>query len=85
MLLFRGGVAAATFLAGMLSGRKRGAASTVVLLGSLGLSLLQGQSVWVALGRILQAPGIMGDLVPHSFTQGLALLTGLRTAWQVRK
>jgi hypothetical protein len=85
MIVVRGAVTVVTLLAGMISGRKRGSASKMVLFGSLGLCAIQAFGFWDSVNSIMAAPGATERLLPHTVTQGLALLTGVRTAWRARK
>jgi len=81
----RGGTAGLTFPAGLLAVMKRGLASILVVIGSIGLSLMEGHLLWTSVGNIPQVANRLPELFPGTVTQGLALLAALRTAWQTRK
>lgn len=79
---YRAGLTVVSLLAGLIAGRRRGIASFIVLLGTLGLAGLQGLSLGQAALQALEAPEMLSNIMPSAVTQGAALLTALRTVWK---
>ena len=84
-LVFRGGLAVLNLLAGLIAGPRRGLASSIMMLGSVFLAILQGISLYSYGDRMLAAQSVIQGMLPNVATQGLALFTALRTAFVSRK
>ena len=52
---YRAGFAGVSLVAGLIAGRRRGVVSVIVMLATLGLSLLEGMTLW---GFVQQIPGV---------------------------
>jgi hypothetical protein len=78
---YRAGLAGVSLLAGLIAGRRRGVASVIVLLGTLGLSLLEGMTLWGAARQGLTSPQLLQELLPNAVPQALTMLSSLSTAF----
>ena len=77
---YRAGLAAISLVAGLIAGRRRGLASVIVLLGTLGLSLMEGMTLWGAVQQVQASPQFLQGLLPNAIPQALTMVTSLRTA-----
>jgi hypothetical protein len=77
---YRAGFAGVSLIAGLIAGRRRGLASVIVILGTLGLSLFEGMTLWGAAQQILTSPQLAAGMLPNAIPQALAMLSSLRTA-----
>ena len=64
--------------AGAIAGKRRGVASIIMLVASMGLTLLQGGSLLGTLQQLLDNPSMLGDLLPSGVMQGLSILAAVR-------
>jgi hypothetical protein len=78
-------LAALSLVAGLLAGRRRGVASVVVMLTTLGLALTQALSLGGMALEVARSPSILGRLLPNLATQGMTLVSALRTAFRTRR
>lgn len=78
---YRAGLAGVTLFAGLIAGPRRGAASLIVLLGSLGLSLFEGMTLWGFVQQIMASPQVLEGLLPNAVPQALTVITSLSTAF----
>ncbi|MGV8040657.1 MAG: hypothetical protein AB2L07_11435 [Thermoanaerobaculaceae bacterium] len=78
-------LAALSLVAGLLAGRRRGVASVVVMLSTLGLALTQALALGGMALEVVRAPSALGRLLPNLVTQGLTLVSALRTAFRTRR
>jgi hypothetical protein len=78
---YRAGLAGISLISGLIAGRRRGVASVIVLLGTLGLSLLEGMTLWGSVQQVLASPQLLQGLLPNAVPQALTMLTSLSAAW----
>jgi hypothetical protein len=78
---YRIGFAGISLIAGLIAGRRRGIASIIVMLGTLGLSLLEGMTLWGFVGQIQASPQLLQGLLPNAIPQALTMLMSLGTAF----
>ena len=78
---YRAGFAGVSLLAGLIAGRRRGMASLIVVLATLGLSLLEGMTLWGFAQQILASPQLLQGLLPNAVPQALTMFTSLSTAF----
>jgi hypothetical protein len=82
---YRAGLAGVSFVAGLIAGRRRGVASVIVMLGTLGLSLLEGMTLWGFVQQIQASPQLLQGLLPNAIPQVLTMFTSLSTAFSALK
>lgn len=78
-------LAALSLVAGLLAGRRRGVASVVVMLSTLGLALTQALALGGMALEVVRSPSALGRLLPNLATQGMTLVSALRTAFRTRR
>lgn len=81
----RATLAAVTLVSGLVAGRRRGVASVLVMVSTLGLALAQALSLGGLALKVLQSPDAMGRLLPNLATQGMTFVAALRTALKARR
>lgn len=77
---YRAGLAGISLVAGLIAGRRRGVASAIVMLGTLGLSVFEGMTLWGSVQQVLASPQLLQGLLPNAIPQALTMVTSLRTA-----
>lgn len=77
---YRAGLAVISLVAGLIAGRRRGVASVIVLLGTLGLSGFEGMTLWGVVQQVQASPQLLQGLLPNAIPQALTMFTSLRTA-----
>jgi hypothetical protein len=82
---YRAGFAGISLVAGLIAGRRRGVASVIVMLGTLGLSLLEGMTLWGFVQQIQASPQLLQGLLPNAIPQALTMFTSLSTAFSALK
>lgn len=78
-------LAALGLVAGLLAGRRRGVASVVVMLTTLGLALAQALSLGGMALEVLRSPGTLLRLLPNLAAQAMTLVSALRAALKGRR
>ena len=77
---YRATLAGVSLFMGLIAGRRRGVASLIVLLGSLGLALFEGMTLWGFVQQILASPQLLQGLLPMAVPQAVTAITSLSTA-----
>lgn len=77
---YRAGLAAVSLVAGLIAGKRRGVASVIVVLGTLGLSLFEGMTLWQFVQQVQASPQLLQGLLPNAIPQALTMATSMRAA-----